>query len=105
LVNTGHISTQLRATVVDELNQPIFNALVYIDGTDRKAATDASGYCLINEIPFGQHTVTVVTGSNTRTFGPFDFKKGQSLSKQFVTVPAFATTAVTTPAPITVNVN
>jgi hypothetical protein len=94
LVHTGHISTQLRATVVDELNQPITNALVYIDGTDRKAATDAFGYCLINDIPFGQRTVTVVTGVNSRTFGPFDFKKGQSLTKQFITLPAFASQPV-----------
>jgi hypothetical protein len=101
----GHISTQLRATVVNELDQPIANAAVYIDGTDLKVATDASGYGLISDIPFGWHTVTVITGTNSRTFGPFDFKKGQSLTKKFVTVPAFSTPSTTTTVPVTVSVN
>jgi len=83
-----HLSTQLRAHVQDELNQPISGATVSVDGTNLTALTDEKGYCLIPNIPFGDHIITITTGSATRSFGPFLFKKGKSLTKHFTTATA-----------------
>jgi hypothetical protein len=87
-LNPHRLSTQLRAHIVDELNQPIPGATVAIDGTTLSGTADMHGYCLLPEIPFGEHIVTITTGSVTRTFGPFRFKKGKSLTKYFTTAPA-----------------
>jgi hypothetical protein len=95
-LNPQHVSTQLRAYCEDELSQPM-QAQVFIDGTDISAYSDPkTGYCLISGIPFGEHTVTVVTGENSKTFGPYDFKKGQSITKHFTVAPAFAPAAKST---------
>jgi hypothetical protein len=94
-LNPHTLHTQLRATVNDELNQPIQFATVTIDDTVLTGTTDALGYCLITKIPFGWHSVTVTAGENTKTWGPFEFKKGHSLTKHFVSAPAFATASKT----------
>jgi hypothetical protein len=94
-LNQHHVSTQLRAHVQSELDQPV-TAEVFIDGTDISGFTDpTTGYLLLTGIPFGPHTVTIVTGTNSKTFGPFDFKKGHSLTEHFIVAPAFAEPAKT----------
>jgi hypothetical protein len=90
-LNPHHLSTQLRAHVQDELGQPLKEATVAINGTELSNITSENGYSLISGIPFGEHTVTVTTGTNIRTFGPFLFKKGKSLTKYFTTAPPFVT--------------
>jgi hypothetical protein len=67
-----------------------------VEGKKLVNVTDLKGYCLIPHIPFGMHSVTVTTGHNSREFGPFDFKKGHSLTQHFVTVPVFGQTGTTT---------
>ncbi len=90
------VSTQLRSHCADELGQPIKNAEIKISGTDLVGITDDAGYSLISGIPFGSHSVTIITGTNSKTFGPFDFKKGQSLTQHFTVAPAFASAAKST---------
>jgi hypothetical protein len=90
-----HLSTQLRAHVQDELNQPIQGAVVSVDGTELSGTTDENGYILISKVPFGTHNVTVTTGTNVRNFGPYTFKKGHSLTVHFTTAPAFGSSTVT----------
>ncbi len=85
-----HLHTQLRAHITDELGQPIENADIIIDGDAITESTDNKGYALLSGITFGSHTVTVITGENSKTFGPFDFKKGQSLTQHFIVAPVFA---------------
>jgi len=97
------LHTQARIHIMDELNQPIWGAQITIDGTELTGTTDNTGYCLITKIPFGWHSVTVTTGTNTRTFGPFEFKLGHSLSLHFITAPSFGTVTKTESVPVEVN--
>jgi hypothetical protein len=98
-----HLSTQLRAHVLDELNQPIVGATVSIDGTDLTSTTNEEGYALVTKIPFGWYTVTITTGDNIRAFGPFEFKKGHSLTVHCTTAPTFGTVTKTETTPVEVN--
>jgi hypothetical protein len=101
-LNPNHLSTQLRAHVENELGQPIPGAIVRVDDQEGKklvGITDLNGYTLVAHIPFGSHTVTVTTGKNSRVYGPYDFKKGHSLTKHFITVPDFGSTATVSETP------
>ena len=74
------MSTQLRLYVTNALGLPVQEGEVYIIGTDRSAALDLTGYALVDHIPFGIHQFTLTTQSSTNTYGPYDFKKGKSLT-------------------------
>jgi hypothetical protein len=76
------MSTQLRATVFMR-DRHVPNATVQIVNTELKGTSDANGYCLIDHIPFGQHKVIVSIDTISETYGPFTFKKGQSLTQRF----------------------
>jgi len=91
-----HFSTQLKATVVDELGQPILGATVSVDGTGRTGVTDEHGYVNVNHVPFGIRSVTVTVGTISRTYGPFRFKKGHAIINKFESAPEWATPPVTT---------
>lgn len=103
LVPYGKKHTQLRCYIVTELNEPIQFAKVSIEGTDLFAQTDEKGYCLIDLVPFGFHNITIQTGSNIKTEGPFRFYKGQALRKTFIAVPDFASAPQKTAAKVIVE--
>lgn len=99
----GHVSTQLRATVQNELGQPIANAEIQISDTDLKAISNEKGYASVSHIPFGSHNVTIINGDRSKTFGPFRFKKGQSQTHHFTVAPAINlqdNTPLQTPIPL-----
>jgi len=82
-LNTHHVPTQLRAHVMDDLSQPVSKATVSIQGTQVTGMTDDSGYCFLDGFGFGDFSVTVTTQAGSYVFGPFDFKKGESLTLHF----------------------
>lgn len=78
LYPNGHVPTQLRLHLVNDVNEPV-NGLAAVEGTDKSGNT-VNGYINLSDIPFGYHNVLVTIDGNTRTYGPFRFFKGQSLS-------------------------
>lgn len=87
----GHVPTQLRATTVDDLNQPV-ECNISIEGTDISGKT-VNGYANLSAIPFGEHRVIITTLGDqpqTHTFGPIRFFKGHSLSITFNVQQGFA---------------
>lgn len=98
-----HMSTQLRIYVLDIDGNPVTNGEVFIIGTDRSNTLDTQGYALVDHIPFGTHQVSVATPSGTEFYGPFDFKKGKSLTLH-VQIGEFASTGSATAKPSKVTV-
>ena len=85
---TGKVTTKLRAVVETELSDPIADADVSIVGQELSGSTDSKGECTI-DMSFGNYQVMVVNGSNSKTFGPYQFKKGKSRTIHFVMSPTF----------------
>ncbi len=85
----GHVVTKLRAIVENELQEPIEGATVMVVGMDNSSTSDVNGECTIDGVPFGSHQVVIISGGNSKTFGPYQFKKGQSRTIHFTMTPSF----------------
>ncbi len=79
-LNEHHVSTQLRLYVLDQLGHPVTQGEVLIIGTDRSGTLDLNGYCLVDQIPFGTHQFALTTPTFEKVYGPYDFKKGHSIT-------------------------
>jgi hypothetical protein len=101
-LNPHYLSTQLRAHVQDELDQPIIGAVISVDTVDGNkhiGITNQKGYALVSHIPFGSWSVTVTVGKVSKVYGPYHFKKGHSLTVHFITAPEFGGSATVTETP------
>jgi hypothetical protein len=96
------LHTRIDATVVNELGEPQFDALVTVNELVKNnktynavsASTDLNGFTTVREFEPGYRTVTV-SGKNVteKTFGPFKFQHGKDIKQTFEVAPAFAVPA------------
>lgn len=59
-------AADVQVTVKDQDGEPILGANVLLNGTF-VATTDATGTCVIPEVDFGEHTITVTVGDEEQT--------------------------------------
>ncbi len=101
------LHTRIDATVVNEIGEPQFNAIVTVNELVKNnktynavsASTDLNGFTTVREFEPGYRTVTV-SGQNivTKEFGPFKFQHGKDIKQTFEVAPAFAVPASKTQA-------
>jgi hypothetical protein len=80
-LNPNRVPTQLRATTVNDSGMPI-ESTIAIENTTISATTDAKGYALLTDLPFGNQNVIITVNGVSKSFA-IRFKKGQSHSQTF----------------------
>jgi hypothetical protein len=103
IVGPGSIHTKFDATIVDELGQPVPNAMVTVDEVVHTAkdgntttyqpvsvTTGIDGKGVVSKFFACLRTVTVSgTGIVTKTFGPFPFVHGETIEQTLTVQPSF----------------
>lgn len=101
---------KFRVLIVDELNQPIANALLQQNGTQNKITTDIYGHASLNIIynknvdknQMDLYSFTLTLGTNTINTGLISIKKNQTESRTYVMAPSGFIIPAYLPAPVQV---